>query len=147
MNLSAPFKVVLWLLLLALPAHAVAATSMVHCVRMQRAAVAAQTDATVSAESMQIASVEMAMPDCHGATAKKVPPVDGDSDGESDSKAKKVDGKCSACASCCFAAAAVDANAATTFAPRNQATQFVFTQTAITFITAGLERPPKHLNT
>ncbi len=145
MNLSATFKVALWLLLLALPAHAVAATSMVHCVRMQRAAVVAQTDATVSVESTQMASVEMAMPDCHGATAKKVaPPVDGD--GESDSKVIKADGKCSACASCCFAVAAVDANAATTFAPRNQTTQFAFTQTAITFITAGLERPPKHFN-
>lgn len=143
MNLSATFKVVLWLLLLALPAHAVAATSMVHCVQAQRAAVLAETDATVSAEATQMAIVKMAMPDCHGAMAKIVATlVDGDSDGI----AKKVDGKCSACASCCFAAAAVDANAAATFAPRNQTTQFVFTQTAITFITAGLERPPKHFN-
>jgi hypothetical protein len=142
MNLSTTFKVVLWMLLLALPAHAVAATSMVHCVRMQRVAIPAPS--AIDLKAMQAEVDDVAMPDCHGSAAKK---VDVPSAADGDVKLKKVDGKCSACASCCFAVAAVDANIAPTFAPRNQATQFVFTQTAVTFITAGLERPPKHLNT
>ncbi len=145
MNFSATFKIAIWLLLFALPVQAVAATSMAHCVRMQRAAVLV-TASVVAADAQSVD--ESAMPDCHGAGLKKADTADtADTGTENESKVSKADGKCSACAACCFAVAAVDANIAPAFLVGQQITQCVVAVGTITFLTAGLERPPKHLKT
>ena len=147
MKLVVIFKFVIWSLLLTLPAHAIAATSMVHCARLQQ--LAAQQ--LPMPALLNTAEEDAAMPDCHGAGAQKVDAPNDDAAKKIDApnddvKVKKGDGKCSACAACCHATAAVDANIATQFASPTQLPQFVSMLTAFTFITAGLERPPKHPN-
>jgi hypothetical protein len=153
MKSSTPFRIVLWLLLMVLPAHAIAATSMGHCVRMGRVVVSDAVGIQQVKEAEQISTTDEAMPDCHGAMVKKAgTAVDASADSDSDTKLTKLSkvfkatGKCSACESCCYAVAAVGGIVAQTFAIPNQTTKFYFATSAITFITGGLERPPKHLN-
>ncbi len=145
MKFPSPFRIVLWLLLLALPAHAVAATSMGYCVRMNRVAVSNTVAPQQIEKAEQTMASDDAMPDCHGAMVKK---LSASEDAGGDGKLTKLptaNGKCSACDSCCYAVAAVGGIVAQTFALPNQTTQFNFVSSAITFITGGLERPPKHL--
>jgi hypothetical protein len=134
---------------MVLPAHAIAATSMGHCVRMGRVVVSDAAALQQVKEAAQATTTDEAMPDCHGAMVKKAgASADSDSDTKLTklSKVFKATGKCSACESCCYAVAAVGGIVAQAFAIPNQTTKFYFATSAITFITGGLERPPKHLN-
>lgn len=137
-------RLILWIMLIALPLQSYAAASMLYCAPMHQT-MAMQTMVPADAHAMHgdHADADPAHIQ-HAEHCDMAMAADGDDSSDQSPQPHKVAGKCSACSACCMCTAAVSSAPATTFSSPGaviMAPHLVDTLTSVSL--EMLQRPPR----
>lgn len=137
-------RLIIWIMLIALPLQSYAAASMLYCAQMHPA-MAMQTMAPADTHAMHGDNADTKPAHVqHAEHCDMAMSADGDDSADQPTQPHKVAGKCSACSACCMCTAAAASASTTTFSSPGaaiMAPHLVDTLTSVSLET--LQRPPR----
>ena len=137
-------RLIIWIMLIALPLQSYAAASMLYCAPMHQA-MAMQTMVPADTHAMHSDNADADPAHVqHAEHCDMAMAADGDDTSDQPTQPHKVAGKCSACSTCCMCTAAAASASATTFSSPGAAIMAPHLIDILTSISPEtLQRPPR----